>query len=298
MPRFVYAKPSSLDEAIKMLHEPGLVSKPLAGGTDIMVYVRQEPPWFDRLVDIAALPQLNRIDRSGDQVQIGAAVTFSKAARDPVLLEVAPLLVQACKSVGGPQIRNTGTIGGNIANAAVCADTLPPLVCLDAIVHVAGIEGDRQIPVAEFSSLPHSNVLQDGELITHFTFDIPPKSARTIFIKLGRRNAQSISRLSMAAIGRLDESGSVDLIRITPGAATPRTQRLNAVEAMLLGEKPTSELITAAAAQAATTMIEITGRRWSTEYKEVAIQALAARALRGVLAPDESTPATLPTIPQ
>jgi CO/xanthine dehydrogenase FAD-binding subunit len=285
MTRFAYVKPTSVDQAVGLLNEPGFISRPLAGGTDIMVYARQGQLWFDRLVDISDLPELTNIGRKGTRIEIGSAATFSAAAQNRLLWEVAPMLVQACESVGGPQIRNIGTIGGNIANAAACADTLPPLVCLGAIAHVKGVGGERSIPVTDFSSRPHKNALIGGELLTHVSFEAPPPGARSIFIKLGRRNAQSISRLSMAAIGQLDPDGYVDYVSVAPGAALPRTQRLFAVEAKLLGHRPTDDLLAVAAEQAADSMIEITGRRWSTDYKEIAIKALVERALRAVLTP-------------
>ena len=111
----------------------------------------------------------------------------------------------------------------------------------------------------------------------------PPAGAGQAFIKLGRRNAQAISRLAMAAAGRLDRAGRVDFARLAPGAAMPRTRRFTEVEALLLGQAPTDELLAAAGQMAAEVMISITGRRWSTEYKETAIQALAERALRSAL---------------
>jgi CO/xanthine dehydrogenase FAD-binding subunit len=260
-----------------------MVSQPLAGGTDIMVYVRQAKPWFDRLVDISLLPELKTIERNGAMVRLGAAVTFSEAIESPILNQVAPFLVEACKSVGSPQVRNLGTLGGNVVNAAACADSLPPLVCLDAVAHLSGLEGERRIPVSELVVRPNQTQVRRGELLTHFSFPAPPEGARSAFVKLGRRKAQSISRLSMAAMGRTTPRGVVDFIRLTPGAATPHTLRFEQVEAMLLGQEPADPLLVEAGERVAALMVEITGRRWSTEYKEVAIKALAERALRQVL---------------
>jgi len=260
-----------------------MVSQPLAGGTDIMVYIRQAKPWFDRLVDISLLPELKTIERDGTSVRLGAAVTFSEAIESPILNQVVPFLVEACKSVGSPQVRNLGTLGGNVVNAAACADSLPPLVCLDALAHLSSMEGERRIPVSELVIRPNQTQVRRGELLTHFSFPVPPEGARSAFIKLGRRKAQSISRLSMAAMGRTTPRGVVDFIRLTPGAATPRTLRFEQVEAMLLGQEPVDLLLVEAGETVAALMVEITGRRWSTEYKEVAIKALAERALRQVL---------------
>ena len=200
-----------------------------------------------------------------------------------MLQEVAACLVEACLSVGGPAIRNAGTLGGNVANAAACADSLPSLVCLDSVAHLRSLTGERSLLVSDLVTGANRTGLQRGELITHFTFPVPPAGVRSAFTKLGRRNAQAISRLSMAAAGRLDAQGRVDFVRLSPGAATSQPRRFTEVEAMLLGQEPTDELLAAAGVQTAEVMIGMTGRRWSTEYKEVAIQALAERTLRRAL---------------
>jgi len=283
MPRFDYVRAGSVAEAVHLLAEPGVRSRLLAGGTDLLVYIRHEPPNFDRVVDIGRVPELKRIERRGDEVIIGAAVTFTEAAESALLQEVAPCLVEACLTVGGPAIRNTGTLGGNVANAAACADSLPPLTCLDAVAHLRSLVGERALPLDELIRSANRTAIRPDELLTHFTFLAPPADARQAFIKLGRRNAQAISRLSVAAIGRRDGQGRVDYVRLSPGAAMPVPRRLHEVEAMLLGQAPSDELLAAAGRRSAEAMIAVTGRRWSTEYKEVAIRALVEQALRRVL---------------
>jgi CO/xanthine dehydrogenase FAD-binding subunit len=283
MPRFDYVRAHSIPEALQLLAEPGLVSRPLAGGTDVVVYVRHEKPPFDRVVDITRVPELKRIERRGDQIFIGAAATFTEVTESALLREVAGCLTEAASMVGGPAIRNAGTVGGNVANAAACADTLPALVCLDAVVHLRSLAGQRSMPLSAFLLGANRTAIQPGELLTHFTLPVPPAGTRHAFIKLGRRNAQAISRLAMAAAGRLDAAGRVNYIHLAPGAAMPRTQRFPEVENLLLGQVPTDDLFVAAGAKTAEVMISVTGRRWSTEYKEVAIQALAERSLRQVL---------------
>lgn len=283
MPKFDYVCAASVTEALHLLAEKGVTSRPLAGGTDVLVYVRHEKPSFDRLVDISRVPELKVIARRGDEIMIGAAVTFAEAAESALLQETAGCLVEACLTVGGPAIRNAGTLGGNVANAAACADSLPPLACLDTVVHLRSLDGERALPLGEFVIGANRTAIRPDELLTHFTFVVPPVDARQAFIKLGRRNAQAISRLSMAALGRLDERGRIDYVRLSSGAAMPSPRRFGEVEAMLLGRPPTDELLAAAGAKTAEVMIAVTGRRWSTEYKEVAIQALAERTLRRTL---------------
>jgi len=283
MPRFDYVRAGSVAEALELLAEPGLTSRPLAGGTDVLVYVRHEKPPFDRLVDISRVPEMKVIERRGDEIVIGAAVTYTEAAESALLQETAGCLVEACLTVGGPAIRNAGTLGGNVVNAAACADSLPPLVCLDTVAHLRSLAGARSLPVSALIEGANRTGIGPGELLTHFTFSLPPAGVRHAFIKLGRRNAQAISRLSMAAIGRLDERGRVDYVRLSPGAVMPTPRRFPEVEDLLLGQLPTDELLAVAGVKTAEVMIAVTGRRWSTEYKEVAIQALAERTLRRAL---------------
>lgn len=283
MPRFDYVRANTVAQALQLLADPAHVSRPLAGGTDVLVLVRNEKPTFDRVVDISRVPEMKVIERRGDEIAVGAGVTFTEAAESPLLREFAAGLVEASLTVGGPAIRNAGTLGGNTVNAAACADSVPPLVCLDAVAHLRSLAGSRSLPVSEFIQGANRTGLQPGELLTHFTFAIPPDGTRHAFIKLGRRNAQAISRLSMAAAGRLDAQGRVDYVCLVPGAAMPRPQRFTEVEALLLGQTPDDALLAAAGRKTAEAMIAVTGRRWSTEYKEVAIQALAERALRRVL---------------
>lgn len=285
MPRFDYVRPTTLSQAIAFLNDPGRKCRLLAGGTDLMVYLHHRQPDFDRVVDISLLPELKAIRKEGDQILIGAAVTYTEVIESDLLQSAVPFLVEACRQVGSPQIRNTGTLGGNVANAAACADSLPVLVCLDADAHLVNGTDKRALPVTDLVKGPNQTLIEPGEILTHFTFAAPPPQARTAFIKLGRRNAQAISRLTMATIGRVDAEGRVDFIRITPGAATPRTLRFKEAEDVLLGQRPTAELLAQAASLVAETMVRITGRRWSTEYKEPAIAALAERALQQVLLP-------------
>jgi carbon-monoxide dehydrogenase medium subunit/xanthine dehydrogenase FAD-binding subunit len=289
MAKFDYVIAETIDDAVRLLNKPGIRSTPLAGGTDIYVALRVNQPWFDRLVDIRRIPELTQITMEGDQIKLGAAVTFSRAIKSPLLQKTAPFLVEACKTIGGPAVRNCGTFGGNVSNAAACADTLPSLVCLEALANLRSPKGERQVKVEELITAPHETKIEKGELLTHFTFKAPPQHARSCFIKIGRRKAQSISRLSIAVIGTLDQDGKVETIRVCPGAAIATPVRFPSVETTLLGEKPGKEIIESAADQLVAEMIKNTGRRWSTEYKEIALKAIAERSLTKIFLEDGSS---------
>lgn len=280
MPKFDYVRAHSVAEALQLLAEPGVRSRPLAGGTDVLVLARHEQPNYDRVVDISRIPELKVIERRGSKIVVGAGVTYTDVEESALLNEVAGSLVAAAHEVGGPAIRNAGTLGGNVINAAACADSTPALVCLDATAHLSSLDGARSLLVQDLVTGANKTGIRPGELLTHFTLGAPPPGTGQSFIKLGRRNAQAISRLAMAAAARLDGSGRFDYVRLVPGAAMPRTRRFTEVEALLLGQAPSDELYTRAGQLTAELMIAVTGRRWSTEYKEVAIQALGERALR------------------
>jgi len=288
MAKFDYKIAETLEDAVQLLNEPSIRSIPLAGGTDIFVAIRVNPSWFDRLVDIQRIPQLTEINQEGTQIKIGAAVTFAQAIENPLLQKNTPFLLEACKTIGGPAIRNCGTLGGNVANAAACADTIPALVCLEAIAHLQSASGNRQIPVEELLTGPHKTQINKGELLTHFTFQLPPEDAKSSFIKIGRRKAQSISRLSIAVIGKVDQDGKIDYIRLCPGAAIAKPSRFRNVEDMLMGKSPEKDLFSTVGDQLVSEMIASTGRRWSTEYKEVTLKAITERALTRIFLEEES----------
>lgn len=290
MDRIGYVRAQSLSHAVALLNEPGVRNRVLAGGTDLVLLMREERDLCDRVVDITLAPDLHEIRREGDVVTIGAAATFSEIIDSPIVRETAPLLVQACHAVGAPQIRNMGTLGGNVANAAACADSLPALVCLDATAHALTCEEQLQWPVSGFVLRPNQTRLPAGALLSALSYRAPAAGSRQVFLKLGRRNALAISRLTVAALGRVDEQGKVAEIRLVPGSATPQIRRFPLAEAVLLGQAPSVALCEEAAHVAVQEMTGITGKRWSSEFKEPALFSMVARALLEVfdLAPAEA----------
>jgi CO/xanthine dehydrogenase FAD-binding subunit len=287
MERFSYVRAESVPHAVTLLNTPGMRSRVLAGGTDLVLLARENRDLCDRVVDITLVPELHEIrhvqseqgDSAAGRVIIGAAATFSEITTSTLVRETAPLLAEACHSVGATQIRNMGTLGGNVANAAACADSLPALVCLDAVAHVLTPSEELTWPVAEFVTRPNRTQLPPGGLLTALSYLVPGPGSRGVFLKLGRRNAMAISRLTVAALGRTNDQGHVVEIRIVPGSATPHIHRFSKTEAAMLGREPTVALCDEAGHIAVAEMLEITGKRWSSEFKEPALQAMMTRAL-------------------
>lgn len=283
MERFSYVRAQNISDAIALLNTPGVRSRVLAGGTDLVLLAREEPNMCDRVIDITLVPELHAIRRveseQGDRVIIGGAATFSEIVASALVRETAPLLADACHSVGATQIRNMGTLGGNVANAAACADSLPALVCLDAVAHVLTPSGELTWPVSSFVVRPNRTQLPPGGLLTAISYLVPAPGSRSVFLKLGRRNAMAISRLTVAALGHTGEQGRIAEIRIVPGSATPHIHRFSQTEAHMLGREPAVALCAEAGEIAVAEMLGITGKRWSSEFKEPALRAMITRAL-------------------
>lgn len=286
MERFGYLRASSVVEAVALLNEPGMRSRPLAGGTDLVLLMREYPPVCDRVIDISLIPELHKIEYRDNQVIIGAGATFSEVIESPLIQQTAPVLAQACQQVGAVQIRNMGTLGGNVANAAACADSLPALVCMNAVASVITPDDERRIAVADLVLGPNRTIIPPGGLMTVLSYPVPAPDSHSVFIKLGRRNAMAISRLTIAALGRLDETGRIAEARLVPGSATPQIRHFTSVEQSLIGHYPDEVLFRHAAELAIEEMARLAGRRWSSEFKEPALTAMILRALAKIFRPE------------
>lgn len=282
MEQFGYVRAGSVQEALKLLNEPAFKNRPLAGSTDLILLLRHKPEQCDRVVDISQIPEMHRITREGNDVIIGAACTFTEVINHPLIRETAPILAEACKTVGAVQIRNMGTIGGNVANAAACADSLPALVCLDAIARVLTPAEEFNWTVSELVISPNKTRIPPGGLLVSLRYAIPPYGSRGAFIKLGRRNAMAISRLTVAALGRVENDGRIADARFVTGSAAPQICRFKEVETSLIDQIPTPALLTTAGKLAAEEMIKLSGYRWSSEFKVPALAAMTTRVLSRV----------------
>lgn len=280
MKPYDYISPKSIEEATSVLAEYGSDAKIIAGGTDLIIELRRpNAKALKVIVDITKLGELTGINSSNGSVVIKPLSTHTKLLQSSILHQHALLLSSAASVIGSPQIRNRGTIGGNIMNAATCADTVPPLIALGAQVVLQSKSGIRHLSLSDLFIKPYQTKAKADELLTEIQFPKLPVNAKSSFIKLGRRNALSISRLSVAAILFYDNNGKIIKARIVPGAALPVWRRVTEAEQILISEKPSYKLFTEAGQKVSEVMISYMGRRWSTEYKEPVIATLVRRAL-------------------
>ncbi|GAF82761.1 unnamed protein product [marine sediment metagenome] len=258
----------------------------LAGGTDLLVNLYKESPRlsdFDYLLDISNIPELKIIKSINNFIEIGPLVTHSRLINDPLIKNNFPVLVIAACTIGSTQIRNRGTIGGNIVNASPAADLLPPLIALKAEVELTSGKGKRVLSLEDFLAGPYKTKLQANELLTKIKIPLLADNHYTDFQKIGRRKALSIARLSLALVTKIDEEGIFQDTRVIPGSATPYPQSLLVTEDAINGKSIFDIDVEEIGKITSKEMVSITGERWSTPYKKPTIAVLVKRALKKVI---------------
>ena len=259
-----YCRPASLNEALeqRQSHPDYTV---LAGCTDWMVGAleRHGPPG---VIDIFDLAELKGICSDDDNIVIGAATTYGDVLRSTEVKETLGALWNCVREIGAVQIQERGTLGGNIATSSPVGDTLPVLLALGASIRVASATNQRVIPYHDFCSGYRKTVLQNDELITAIEIPRPAGHASQYWRKVGTRQAQSISKVMVAALADLSE-GVIQQCRLAMGAVADRPIRLEAVEALVTGEAPSTELASRAAALARETLEPIDDVRSSRAYR-------------------------------
>lgn len=280
MQKLSYLKPQILKEALGYLKEYGEKVKPYAGGTDLMVQLREGSSRLkdvEYLMDVQALPELRGIEVREDSIRIGAMTSHTEVNESEVLRKHVPFLSIASSTVGSTQIRKKGTVGGNICNASPAADTLSPFVALNARLVVVSVDGEREVMVKDAMEKAGKLKLAPHEMVTSILIDRIDDYS-TAFIKLGRRKALAISRMN-AAVALKMENGVIAAARIAPGCVFSTPDRVEKAEALIVGKAPSAALFEEAGKAVSEEMIARTGIRWSTEYKKPVIEALIQRAL-------------------
>ncbi len=284
MKPFEYISPKSIEEATSVLNKYGNDARILAGGTDLLIELRRESAKVPKVVvDISFIKELHGVNSGNGSITIKPLTTHAQLHQSSIINQYSMLLATAASVIGSPQIRNRGTVGGNIMNAAMCADTVPPLIALGATTTLLSESGYRQINLVDLFIKPYQTKAEPNELLVEISYPKLPANAKSSFIKLGRRNALSISRLSVAAILFYDDNGKIVEARIVPGAAFPVWQRVKEAEQIMIGEMPSTKLFTEAGKKVSEVMVSYTGRRWSTEYKEPVVCVLVKRALEALI---------------
>ena len=282
IPPFDYKVPNTIEEACDLLWKAEGRAKIIAGGTDLVTGLRNGGQSPQSIIDITRIEELRKIEGKNGTVSIGAAVTHSEIAASSLVKKYGKVLSDAASEIGSPQIRNIGTIGGNIINASPAADTIPPLVVLNAKGRVMSKEGEKQVPIYQLFKGPYKTNLKPHELLVQITFQKLSSNMKSSFIRLARRDAMAIARMSVAIILQIEKNRIKD-VRIAVGSVTPTPQRMSEAEAFLKGKSPDEESLQKASLKVSDTMIRQSGIRPSTSYKKPVVEALFMRAMKKVL---------------
>ncbi len=268
MQSYEYYAPRSLPDALEYLAENAKNCRIIAGGTDLIPALRNEDIHPAFLLNIMEIAEVGGISETEQTVRIGAITTFNDLAESGLIRKEFPILSEMALSVGGPQTRNRGTIGGNIASAAPAADGLPVFLSLDAEVELSSRRGKRNLPLNEAIAKAWTPAWGNDELITAIRIKKLPSGTRTAFYKLARRQAMARSRMTISLILRRDPAGIIEELRFVPGSVMPVPRRMEEIEKLLTGKVPTDELLDQAARAVGEEMVKVTGIRWSTGYKK------------------------------
>ncbi len=264
LPKFNYYRVTSLDEALKLVNELEDF-KVIAGGTDLVMDLKIKRYTPKNIIDISRVKELDYIVDDGDKIRIGALTRLQEIVDSPIIREKAYVLAEAVNQMASWQIRNIATIGGNLCNASPAADTAPPLYVLNAELKLVSIEGERIVPVTKFFHGPRKTELKKNELLAEIIIPVE-KDAGASAIKLGRRNAFTLSIVAVATLVKVSDSKFTD-VRVALNAVAPTPVRAPSVEKALIGRDVSLEAVEEASKLVVNDIKPISDVRASADYR-------------------------------
>ena len=286
MKRFDYYQPQTLKQAFSHMEKLKGRAKYIAGGTDILVKMKQRAIQPEALVSLRGISTLINISHNGG-LSLGSMTPIRSVERDPVIVREYPALAKAAALLANPQVRNVATVGGNLCNAAPSADCAPPLLVMRAILKLQGPGGERQVPIEEFFTGPGDNCMEPEEVLTHVHIPERANQRGMAFLKMGRV-AQDIAIVNAAALLVMDKRKCVEC-RLAVGAVAPVPLRLRNVEKLIEGEEIGPELLDRVRQMVEEAVTPITDVRSTEEYRRIMSGVLITRAIVQALRNAEGT---------
>lgn len=286
MHAFDYVATQTIAETVSLLAEKGDRARVLAGGTDLIVQVREGRRHPDLIVDVKKLAETNVLSydpRHG--LHLGAAVPCHRIYGDAAIAQAYPGLMDAFTLVGGIQIQGRATVGGNLCNSSPAADTIPPLIVHHTMCVIAGPNGTREVPVEQFCTAPGRNVLGNGEFLVSLRIPAPPQNFGAHYLRFIPRNEMDIAVVGVGSSVVLSgDHQTITAARIAIGAVAPTPLLVEEAAAALVGKPVSDEAIEAAAAAARAAARPISDMRGAIEQRRHLTAVLTRRTLHGAIA--------------
>ncbi len=277
---FEYFEPESLPEAVALLERFNGQASILAGGTDLLVEIKERIRLPDQVINIKKIPGLNHLTYDPENgLKIGSLATVREVETSSIVKEKYAGLYQAARELGSIQVRNRATVAGNICRASPSADTLPPLIADNATIHTFGPAGERTMPLENFFTGPGKTVLTEGEILSEISVPSPPPKTGKIYLKLGRRAAMELATVGVAISLTLDGNHCRE-VRIVLAAVAPTPIRATDAEDLLQGSELIEEILEKAALAARDQCRPISDVRGSAGYRREMVRVLTLRGLR------------------
>lgn len=278
---FDYECPVTLDAAIDLLARHDGSARPLAGGTDLIDHIRCERLAPDLVIDVKKIPELNVLECSDRGLRVGAAVPCRTICANEAVLNRYTALHDSCSIIGGVQIQNRASVGGNLCNAGPAADSTPSLIALEGTCVIAGPSGTRQTPVEQFCVSKGQTVLQPGELLVELRFPPRPLHSGSHYRRFIPRNEMDIAVVGVGASVTLDAGGeTITDARVALGAVAIAPFLANEVNQAVIGKPATDETFAAAGQTARSLISPITDMRGTRQFRMHVTGVLVERVLR------------------
>jgi carbon-monoxide dehydrogenase medium subunit len=278
---FDYHRPISLNQAFELMQQSSGPARYIAGGTDLMVQIKQGLIRPETLISLRNIPELQGIEEAEAGLRIKGLTLMRDIETHPLIREQTPVLQQAVASLANIQVRNVATLGGNLVNASPAADSIPPLLVLDSRLVLAGPEGERTVDIADFFLGPGQTALQSGEILKAVTIPRHSLQAPAAFMKIGR-SAQDLALVNAAALLRMEE-GTCTVCRLAAGAVGSTPLRLKQAEALLTGRSITAELLDTLETRVRETVSPISDVRAGAAYRRDLAGTLVKRSIEEAL---------------
>ena len=285
MKDFEYKAPATIDEAVTLLAERGSEARVLAGGTDIIVQLREGLRKAGLVVDVKKIPELMSLTwRDDGGLDIGGAVPCHVLYNDAKVVNAYPSITDSAKIIGGWQIQGRASLGGNLCNSSPAADSIPALIVEGVTCRIAGPGGERLVPVQEFCTAPGANVLTEGEMLVSLALPPAGESSGSRYMRFIPRNEMDIAVTGAGAWLRLGEGGeTVEEARLALSAVAPTPVVAGEAEAWLQGKPATEESFAEAGNIARKAASPISDMRGPADYRTHLVGVLVKRALNGAL---------------